>query len=142
MIECPYWRTGAISMKSKAAIGVAALLSVATILISVGAEGAEFKFNTVEDIYQLCKSSVFERMLCVGFISGVAAEMDSNAKMADYATDPRDRDLIREQSACGTGSNAETVQAFMTWADSHPEMREHNMLVGIHLALRETWPCK
>jgi hypothetical protein len=34
------------------------------------------------------------------------------------------------------------VQAFLNWAEKHPEAWSYNQIRGVILALGETWPCK
>lgn len=75
-------------------------------------------------------------------LASATAEMDLNRLMADAALDAKDRVLIRKQSVCGVGSNGAALEAFINWAEKHPEKWAWKMQLGVNLALHETWLCK
>jgi hypothetical protein len=44
-------------------------------------------------------------------------------------------------SICGTPTYADTVQAFVNWAEANPSEGQDGRLVGVITALSKKWPC-
>jgi len=64
-------------MKAKFLLGGGALLGVAAIPISTNAEEAKQISNTIQELYQKCKSdNGLDQVLCLGFIKGSVAQME------------------------------------------------------------------
>jgi len=68
---------------------------------------------------------------CLGYVGGIG---DYLKGMGLSGTNPK-------QSICGDISYGAAAQAFTNWAQKHPERWSENRLIGVVLALRETWPC-
>jgi hypothetical protein len=122
-------------MRTKYLLGAAGLLGVASMPIPVSAQGAEPKFETVQDLYRMCTGGGFERFGCLGFISGANGEMSLFGALADSLRDPRDRVLVKEQSVCGNGTNGAAVQAFKKLGRKTPGDVEQATSDGHHPCL-------
>jgi hypothetical protein len=128
-------------MKAKFLLGVGALLGVAMSPITTNAE--ELKSFTVQDLYRLCKSTGTDRAFCNGVIAGAGGEMRLNKEIAGTVRTPADRLFITMTvSMCGNAPIGAGVQAFINWAEKHPERWTSDMLFGVNKALSETWPCR
>jgi hypothetical protein len=74
-------------MKFNILFGVGALLGVAISPISTTAEEAKQISNTVQELYQRCKSDNGpEKVMCLGFIAGSVAQMEFIATAAAQAS--------------------------------------------------------
>jgi hypothetical protein len=94
--------------------------------------------ESIQGLVQNCRSVATARAgldpdanYCLGYISGIGDYMkglglSGNASMG----------------ICGNVTYGASVQAFMNWANAHPERWTENRLVGVATALRQTWPCK
>jgi hypothetical protein len=131
-------------MKINILIGAGALLGVS--MSTTNSEEAKQISNTVQELYQQCKSgSGPEKVMCFGFIAGSVAQMEFIAAAAEHMDTPRDRLFLLAAtkfcSAEGTSLGA-LRQAFINWAEKHPEAWSIYNGYGVNVALRETWPCK
>jgi hypothetical protein len=142
----PRQGTGVISMKAKFLLGVGALFGVAAIPISTNAEDAKQISNTIQELYQQCKSDKGpDRVLCLGFIAGSVAQMEFIATAAEKMDTPGDRlFLLAATKFCSgeTSSLGAMRQAFINWAEKHPEAWSMFNGYGVNAALHETWPCR
>ena len=131
-------------MKAKFLFVAGALLGVAAIQIPIDAEAAEIKANTVQDLYRMCKSSNYvEELFCLGVIAGSAGQLQYVAAVAEHLKDPQDRVLVLAIAACpDNATNGAMFQAFINWAEKHPEKWSDEMQDGVNRALHETWPCR
>jgi hypothetical protein len=98
----------------------------------------------VQQLLRQCTKPVAteEQVFCVAFISGVAEQMITNGFTLDRFTDNEVRREMLFLSACTKASFGAMVQAFVKWAESHPEQWGTPRQLGVMAALRETWPCK
>jgi hypothetical protein len=121
----------------------------AILLTPISSQSEESK-QDVQQLYRQCKTPAkdVERTFCVAFISGVAEQMIATGKLAakqreegNLAND-KDRALLSFLSACPKASFGAMVQAFINWAERHPEEWSSPRQLGVMQVLRETWPCK
>jgi Rap1a immunity proteins len=99
----------------------------------------------VQALHQLCK---LDQDLCLGYVSGVGDHMlltGAFLRNQLKGLKEEDRELLTGLAAClppktPTSSGA-MVQAFINWAEKHPENWKMYMHPGVILALNETWPC-
>jgi hypothetical protein len=126
--------------------------STATVAIVLGAtplRSAESKLN-VQDLYRQCTKPALdaERTFCVAFISGIAEQMIATGfgfrqrRAEGGFLDRDDRNIVSFLSACTRASFGAMVQAFVNWAEKHPEKWSTSRQLGVMMALRETWPCE
>ncbi|WP_366928994.1 Rap1a/Tai family immunity protein [Mesorhizobium sp.] len=79
---------------------------------------------------------------CVGTIHGIVDTLTMNGVINNRAQ-RKSPEFVRF-SICppqGTTVGA-NVQAFKNWANAHPEQWSTPDLLGVLIALRETWPCR
>jgi hypothetical protein len=130
-------------MKITNLLGAAALLGFAA--IPTNAEEPKQISNTVQELYQQCKSHNGPgEVMCLGFIAGSVAQMEIIAIAAEHMDAPTDRlFLLGETKFCsGQGTSLGAMrQAFINWAEKHPEKWSMYNGYGVNAALRETWPC-
>ena len=93
--------------------------------------------TTVQFLYQTCKDETAANAarFCLGYILGVGQLMAVNSKFGDNFA------LCSAASEGGVPTGREMIQAFVAWAEKHPESRSQRNVMGVALALRETWPC-
>ena len=99
--------------------------------------------QTIEDLIPACEAAADESYIvrrpagyCVGFISGVWFMMNVNCINADY------RHAIPQGLQAGNVSSWRAmVQAFLNWAEDHPEEWGEPVLVGVYTSLSSTFPC-
>ena len=110
---------------------IAAMICVATCSMVSAAN--------VQSLYSLCKADEGSQEfgICVGYISGVAHLMQF------LGVDLQKHPERRQFAICtgGSASNGAFVQAFKTWADRNPRHWGDTELIGVMVALVETWPC-
>jgi hypothetical protein len=85
--------------------------------------------------------SSFEYTLCVGYVGGVSDQMTLNGLMVINGDD-RSR-FVKAFSMCPQPHptwGAE-IQAFVNWAQKHPEQWQQPGLLGVLAANRTLWPC-
>lgn len=101
---------------------------------------------TVQSLYTDCKSEdSFDRAFCLGFLGGVGHTLSGIGQAADVAADYYGHDVVktamRRIGVCGLATIGAYRQAFINWAERHPEQWNSHMQLGVAIALRETWPC-
>ena len=119
---------------SRAAVALVAnaILSTTPIQAAPGAPDP----TTVEFVYETCKDEAAANAarFCLGYILGVGQIMAVNAQGGDsfaICADPRG----------SVPSAGAMIQAFLNWAEKHPESMSLRNVFGVALALREAWPC-
>jgi hypothetical protein len=100
------------------------------------------KFN-VQELYTQCKAPVGtpESLMCLGFISGVADLMQLNGVSRKNFSSVQ-WSAISNEAICGAPTTGAEIQAFINWAEKHPEQWGTFRLIGAIKALRESWPCQ
>ncbi|MBY4893138.1 hypothetical protein KUL25_10215 [Rhodobacteraceae bacterium N5(2021)] len=100
--------------------------------------------TTVEEIMPACEAALDESYLvrrpagfCIGFITGVWQMMAVNC----LNPEPRAA-LPVELQAGDIPSWRASVQAFLNWAEDHPEQWDETFFMGTLLALSSTFPCE
>lgn len=108
------------------------------------ASSALAETRNVQDLHRQCTKAVAtaEQIFCVAFISGVAEQMIANGQVLDQVKNDDDRVLMLFLSACTKASFGAMIQAFIKWAENHPDKWDTPRQLGVMAALRETWPCK
>ena len=91
---------------------------------------------TVQFLYRTCKDEMAANAprFCLGYILGVGQLMAVNAGFGDnfaMCASPSGR----------VPSGRAMIEAFLSWAEKHPESWSQRNVMGVALALRETWPC-
>ena len=130
-------------MTARALAGLTLVAAMAACLPSdpVRAAGEE---GSVLTLYQWCKAkpSSFEFALCLGFVAGVGDQMRLNALLAHDLWSVEDRKRLSKMASCheSIGSRA-MVKAFTDWTEKHPDQWNRQSVVGVTMALRDTWPC-
>lgn len=91
----------------------------------------------VGDLLRFCKEEKGSphKLVCLGYISGVGDAMQVIAVEALS-------DQTRDFAICGIARYNAMVQAFVNWAEKHPERWEEPRRLGVMAALKELWPCK
>jgi hypothetical protein len=92
--------------------------------------------GTVQFLYETCKTETAANAprFCLGYILGVGQLMAVNAEFGgNFALCTVPRGV--------PPSGAAMIQAFLSWAEKHPESWTQRNLLGVALALREAWPC-
>ena len=108
---------------------------IAALAFSVSAHADNQHLN-VQSLYLACKDSNGPTaMLCSGYVGGIGEMM--HALGTQIPDDPK----LRIFGICGTMSHGAMVQAFVNWADKHPERWADVGVLGVMSALIETWPC-
>jgi hypothetical protein len=94
--------------------------------------------QTVQDLYRKCKEPFgsFENALCIGYVTAIGDAM------IVWATKTGESALAKSFSMCGSASYGAMIQAFINWAEQHPEEWGQPRVAGVVLALREKWACK
>jgi hypothetical protein len=129
-----------------------AIIALALAFFSPISSAARDAATEVQDLYRLCLSPSweFEDATCKAFVSGVAEQMNFSGRTATLPrkrggpADERDRELLSTLSACipTDASPAKMVEAFIDWAEKHPERWTAPRQTGVMQALNQTWPCK
>jgi Rap1a immunity proteins len=119
------------------------------------------KEMNVQWLYTACKepqsSSLHDLRegFCLGFISGIAHQMFwtgrwliqtpsiGKAPLVDRLTNDDDQANVFLLSACTKSnvSNGAMRQAFINWAEKHPEGWSGDSQLGVMQAIRSAWPC-
>jgi hypothetical protein len=126
------------------------LVAIFTAVLTPISSQSEESRSDVQQLYRECTKPVedFEKLFCVGFISGISAQMITNGQVAatlraeGALANDVDRRMMFTVSACTKASVGARVQAFINWAEKHPEEWSTPRQLGVMQALRETWPCK
>jgi hypothetical protein len=93
--------------------------------------------TTVQFLYQTCKDETAANgpRFCLGYILGVGQLMAVNSRFGDNFA------LCSTASEGGVPTGRAMIQAFLSWAEKHPESWSQRNIMGVALALREAWPC-
>lgn len=93
--------------------------------------------TTVQFLYQTCKDETAANAprFCLGYILGVGQLMAVNSRFGDNFA------LCATGSEGGVPTGRAMIQAFVAWAEKHPESWSQRNVMGVALALREAWPC-
>lgn len=92
--------------------------------------------TTVQGLYQICKKTENpngdwdSKEYCLGYISGVGDFLLGLGLAGNT-----------QMGICGSISYGATVRSFINWAEKHPEKWNADRVVGVGIALHETWPC-
>jgi hypothetical protein len=116
---------------------VASLL-LAVLIAGTGLAAADDRHD-VQTLLDMCKqpAAQVKSSICIGYISGVADLMRVMAVS-------KHKDVRGPFGMCHEGeapSRGAMMQAFIVWADKHPEEWQKDMLVGVVEALSDTWRC-
>lgn len=99
--------------------------------------------RTVQTLYEDCKAAQSgHRSFCFGYLLGVGDLMAIHAVAARHIKGrptESERYLLGDR-LCGNYTGTAEAQAFINWAEKHPEKWTTDMLSGAVAALRETWP--
>jgi hypothetical protein len=130
----------------------APIVALALAFFSPFSSAARDAATEVQDLYRLCLSPSweFEDATCKAFVSGIAEQMTFNGRTATLPrksggpADGRDREWLSTLSACipTDTSPATMVEAFIDWAEKHPERWTAPRQTGVMQALNQTWPCR
>jgi hypothetical protein len=101
---------------------------------------------TVQDLYTDCNSKEsFDTAFCLGYIGGVGQTLAMVAEVAETAAGYYGSNDVRTAFArmgiCKNTTIGAYKQAFINWAERHPEQWDSPIGLGVALALREVWPC-
>ena len=93
--------------------------------------------TTVQFLYQTCKDETAANAprFCLGYILGVGQLMAVNSRFGDNFA------LCFAASEGGVPAARAMIEAFVAWAEKHPESWSQRNIMGVALALREAWPC-
>jgi len=100
--------------------------------------------GSVLALYQWCKAKPrsFEYALCLGFVTGVADQMRLNSLLARDLWTVEDRKRLSRMASCHQAiTSATMIKAFTDWTEKHPEEWNRRSVIGVTMALRDTWPC-
>jgi hypothetical protein len=118
-------------------INILILSVVLTIIIPTQAPRADDPKLNIQELYSQCKGKLgsADSLFCIGFISGIGDLMLVNG----LGVKPFDN--AKYESSCGRPSYGAQVQAFVNWAEKHPDLWDGPRAIGVVEALRESWPC-
>jgi hypothetical protein len=108
---------------------------LAALALFVWVDGAEAKGRNVQELLDLCKQrpDSYGYAICLNYIAGIGDVMGATAQVIDD---------FRPLGMCGEPTYGALVQAFVNWAEKHPEQWKTDPGVGVMVALRETFPCE
>lgn len=105
---------------------------LAFLMATAPATALEQKSYTVQELRNFCRGSGEGLAYCLGFIGGTAAVMFMNGDAGSAGL----------WTACGEDPPFDAMrQAFLNWADKHPEHWGIEALAGVGIAIKATWPC-
>jgi hypothetical protein len=102
----------------------------------------EPKLN-VQELYSQCmapKDST-AAIFCLGFVSGIGDFMQLNGAERKMVSDAQ-WSVLSNEALCGLPTYGAQVQAFVNWAEKHPEEWGTSRVIGVVIAFRESWPCR
>lgn len=110
------------------------LISVLTLILPAPAICAE----NVQTLLSWCKSPNESQLYsgCIGYISGAADLMQAISVL-----DVKDPLIKPFLGLCGRPTYGAMIQAFINWAEAHPEEWSTDRSLGVASALRQKWPC-
>ncbi|MFZ2004861.1 MAG: Rap1a/Tai family immunity protein [Stellaceae bacterium] len=102
--------------------------------------------RSVHDLYQDCAGSPQSQLSCIRFLGGVASTMMLLGDMADArGVAPDAKAALAAMGACPRASGisgGDMRDAFVRWADSHPDASMQPEELGAMRALLAGWPCR
>ena len=116
------------------------IASMTVTLLNLPTTAAEM--DTVQKLLLECKQSEpsTDKVFCIGFIGGISDMMIINSQLLSH-----DGEKSVEFAMCEGNEHTAygaKVQAFINWADSHPQRWGEHQALGVAEALRLAWPCK
>jgi hypothetical protein len=97
----------------------------------------------IQDLLQDCRgyNGPSGKSFCLGYMMGAAGPL---SRMHSLQTDTIVKDGVDIfVSACTEGATtAALMQAFINWAEKHPQYWKYSAGSGATLALQATWPCR
>lgn len=93
--------------------------------------------DSVQFLYQACRADLASALgrYCLGYAEGAGQMMVINGHQG-YEMG------LCPPATIGVPSGGALVQAFLNWAEKHPEMWSESALVGFAVAMSTTWSCK
>jgi hypothetical protein len=124
-----------------------AATAILSIVVNTGATRCEeSSTQDVQGLYTWCRDPPASAgsMFCLGYVAGVGQQMIINGFALRAMRLREDKSTLAFQAICGTSfiSNGAMQQAFINWAERHPEKWSENAQMGVTEAMRETWPCR
>jgi len=119
-------------------------LVLAGMLVSVCEEAsAQTRTYDVQELLGWCKeAATAHAYYCVGLVEGMSEMTNLNGLVLKDLRKPEANEVatfaICQSSGTSTGAG---VQAFINWAEKHPERWSQPYSVGVVDSLRELWPC-
>jgi len=104
-------------------------------LVSAGSHAQASDPNSTNRMLELCTGEGYP--YCAGFISGTAIVME---QVGISASGPF-RGAFGMCVSTPYPSGIDEVQAFVNWAQRHPQFGEMPMANGVMTALASSWPC-
>jgi hypothetical protein len=131
---------------------IAAALVSTTVIASALAMAHPSVAATVQDLLFWCKQqcsstikSCIDQWRCFGFIQGTLDHMYFIGLEYKEMKDKPDLAVGELRSFCvrtdTVPTNGAALQAFLNWAEKHPENWNWNASIGVNQVLNETWPC-
>jgi hypothetical protein len=95
--------------------------------------------QNTQELYGMCRNerNLANQGLCLGYVSGIG---DMMTVLGIYNKQKQIKGLV-PWSMCGQQSYGAMMQAFVNWAQAHPEAWSENQAYGVMRALHEKWPC-
>jgi hypothetical protein len=131
-------------MIARTRFGVASVIAVIAICLHPEPSARAEQEGSVLTLYQWCKAAPksYEYALCLGFVSGVGDQMRLNSLLAHDLWSVEDRKRLSKMASCHQLITSRTmVKAFTDWTEKHPEEWNRQSVIGVTMALRDTWPC-
>jgi hypothetical protein len=106
--------------------------------------------DSIQFLYQSCKQEMAAGLprFCLGYIEAVGQVMATNGyeRVKLLPSDTEGRRYLTGMAICpgpaiGVPSGGALIQAFLNWAEQHPENWANLALAGVVVALASTWPC-
>jgi hypothetical protein len=115
-----------------------AVLICVVVALAATVTTTEAKADTVQELYMKCKATnPAIGMYCVGYVGGVS---DAMVMIAELPVGGGQREAFATCAKTGLSRGA-VVQAFVNWAEKHPEHWADQDFMGVTAALSEIWPC-
>jgi hypothetical protein len=114
------------------------ILGLVGIFVLGWSVAAEAEDRNVQTLLYSCKQNTSspDYSLCIGYVAGVGDLMDVNSTLIP------EHPYMRPFAICGKPTYGAMVQAFVNWAEKHPEEWKDSTNFGVMLALLGTFPCK
>jgi hypothetical protein len=102
--------------------------------------------RSVHDLFQDCTGSPQSQLSCIRFLGGVASTMMLLGDMADArGVSPGAKAALAAVGACPRASGisgGDMRDAFVRWAEGHPDALMQPEELGAMRALLADWPCR